>query len=369
MSINESRRDRRREWESEEARKPLPVFGKCLQMCPQNEQQLRFIEKLVHPLESLPNSNWHGDSPTLVKQFSRSAAGYKCCKAEDLRPPYICRRTTNHLVQNILLPRIAANQVDDGLTTRVYDFIFDRLRSIRQDLSVQQVRDRIHLHVLEVCVKFHLLSAYTFLSSTSAVSFDGHINFQHLLECLKLALIIHQELKIHDECSQELISVYLLVNLGSDHAVTWALEHLSKHQLSQEPVSTAMHIARFYNERNFVGMFKRVKGLRLVPLLALFWKLPTIFADILAVMSTAYNSKALRFPLNKLSTLYLMEQRTAEETCRSHGISVENNEKIEFSKTSYRSQEKPTWNKFSIIEDKMARADWEEIFMFRNNSL
>ena len=36
-------------------------------------------------------------------------------------------------------------------------------------------------------------------------------------------------------------------------------------------------------------MFKRVKGLRLVPLLALFWKLPTIFADILAVMSTAYN--------------------------------------------------------------------------------
>ena len=45
----------------------------------------------------------------------------------------------------------------NGLTKAVYHFIFDRLRSIRQDLIVQGNPDIAKsLQILQICVRFHL---------------------------------------------------------------------------------------------------------------------------------------------------------------------------------------------------------------------
>ena len=45
----------------------------------------------------------------------------------------------------------------NGLTKAVYHFIFDRLRSIRQDLIVQGNPDSAKsLQILQICVRFHL---------------------------------------------------------------------------------------------------------------------------------------------------------------------------------------------------------------------
>ena len=52
----------------------------------------------------------------------------------------------------------------------VYDFVFDRLRAIRQDLVVQQVsNDPIAAQVIEICVKFHLVAG-EYLSVNDNVS-------------------------------------------------------------------------------------------------------------------------------------------------------------------------------------------------------
>ena len=77
----------------------------------------------------------------------------------------------------------------------------------------------------------------------------------------------------------EMAAIYLLINLGSDTAVSWALHQVAPPQLRQEPLASAMRVTRLYSERNFVGMFKVVKKrLTLMPLLAIHWKLPQIFS-------------------------------------------------------------------------------------------
>ena len=42
----------------------------------------------------------------------------------------------------------------------IYDFIFDRLRSVRQDLVIQRITDKPAITILETIIRFHVYSAY-----------------------------------------------------------------------------------------------------------------------------------------------------------------------------------------------------------------
>ena len=57
----------------------------------------------------------------------------------------------------------------NGLTKAVYHFIFDRLRSIRQDLIVQGNPDIAKsLQILQICVRFHL-QVWSFLKQKDKI--------------------------------------------------------------------------------------------------------------------------------------------------------------------------------------------------------
>lgn len=121
-----------------------------------------------------------------------------------------------------------------------YEFTFDRLRAIRQDLAVQQEPegqisgDPLHVRLLETCARFHLLSAYRLGSASgndvqnTARTFDDVLNFSHLLESLKLALALRpppSSLSSPETSSfVEMAAVYLILNLGSAHSLAWGLQ-------------------------------------------------------------------------------------------------------------------------------------------------
>jgi len=428
------------------------ILGTCLEMCPKAEQDIRIENKMVHYLELMPKRRSSDQSlssaaaasitsvqqdelrrPKMVKQFSRSAAGEaKTCRPEELRPAHICRRTTNHLISQIFLPRFPAsfsrknsNLTENSLKS-VYDFVFDRLRSVRQDLAVQQVRDAVRVHVLEVCVKFHLLCGYHFLSGRHSdsgnpdsppVFFDQHINFSHLLECLKTVLALHEDLAYPDDDTLvgEMVAVYLLVNLGSSHSLSWTLEksvvrsysgagdeaeeHRKKKRILSPMVKLALRINKLYLQRNFVAMFRAIDKLTLFPLIAIHWKTPHIYAEILSVMSVAYNSKVLKYPLAHFAALYAADDddddatgddddkggkkdavagkiSTAERICQEHNVTVVrvtkedgDEAKIAFSKADFKLNEKPSWHPMPKIESLLRNVDLERIFTARNDQL
>ena len=46
----------------------------------------------------------------------------------------------------------------------IYDFIFDRLRAVRQDISIQCINDTDSLNIFERIVRFHIYAAYRYVN-------------------------------------------------------------------------------------------------------------------------------------------------------------------------------------------------------------
>ena len=123
---------------------------------------------------------------------------------------------------------LRAGLAEDGLTEQtVYDFLFDRLRAVRQDLTLQTVTDPLTLTLLASCVRFHLVFGLLLQPSPT---FSHHLNSQHQLDCLKSCLLLSPAPQQAEELTS-LHCVYLLNNLDSDHAIVWALNNKHSSQL------------------------------------------------------------------------------------------------------------------------------------------
>ena len=398
------------------------ILGTCLQMCSESERELRIKNRMVHCLEQPPYPNGMNEC-ILVKSFSRSAAGNtRSCDPKEIRPPYICRRTTNYLIENILFRNEEGNStayLNMDLTT--YHFVFDRLRALRQDMAVQNIgileesEDNIndlviHCHILQACIKFHLLANYMFghrnntasvagnerrsIDSRSSIEFDSHLNFSHLLECLKM-ILTHYEILYPRKCHRsvcdamsemhidnkslnrnntrfDMIGVYLLLNIGSYHSYRWEL-NLDDEVKNNNVVASALKMNKLYLERNYVGLFKQLRKLSLIHMLAFHWNLPFIFKEILAVMNVAYSSKVCKFPLSHFAKLFALEKINEDELmncCQEYHIQTystpsniqQTQEKsptnikdnyICFNKSNFNATSTLKWQKLPCIDDQL----------------
>ena len=108
-----------------------------------------------------------------------------------------------------------------SLNSLILVFISE-FRSVRQDMILQTCSDDVQLTVLGACVRFHVVFGHLLANTTT---FSKHINFQHQLECMKSCLLL-DESKLQDTERSHLETIqclYLLSNLDSAHALTWAI--------------------------------------------------------------------------------------------------------------------------------------------------
>ena len=256
------------------------VLGRCFSMCPAKEIAMRSENKLVHRFEKDEN----GKPSNLIKEFRRSAAGHFHKKPNELRPPVFCLKTARYLMTEILFKH--------GLTKAVYHFVFDRLRSIRQDLIVQDNPDvPKSMHVLQICVRFHLLASYKLSIEQndhggSELPFDKEFNFTQLLECLKDLLVLYEmELTVpgnvingldwNHKSQIEAYAIYLIINLGSQHSINWGY-NLPSFVRNNQLIGMALSLNGLYREKNFVRFFRLFKKLPIILKLAAHWNLPHV---------------------------------------------------------------------------------------------
>lgn len=131
-------------------------------------------------------------------------------------------RCVGYLVTSVMQAEVARADLQD-----VYDFLFDRLRAVRQDMVLQAaVPARDQLFILGVCVRFHVVMGHLLARHAS---FSAHLNSQHQLDCLKSCLLLQGALEepVMSETRASLETLqclYLLSNLDSAHAVNWAIQ-------------------------------------------------------------------------------------------------------------------------------------------------
>lgn len=194
----------------------------------------------------------------MVKEFSRSAAGVQTPRPHSLRTKKALKRTVTYLLTDIIR--------DDRKPFHfAYDFIFDRLRAVRQEIVMQDVDEIATIALIEPMIMFLAYSIYRcvyiiyffiflFFVSIGRYQimlknihcrlvdepidrFDPKICRQHLQECLKKVLRCYDVLNeqscnnrvdIHSEAATIhrgfIESLYLLLNLGSSEAMARAIQ-------------------------------------------------------------------------------------------------------------------------------------------------
>ncbi|KAM0790174.1 hypothetical protein ACM66B_005493 [Microbotryomycetes sp. NB124-2] len=125
--------------------------GKCTEMCPEWEREEREYQNNVDPLERYPGTT-RIDPARAVKAFHRPAAGNEQPLPEDVRPPPVLKTTLDYLFHQVL-PKHPMHVT--------HPFLRDRTRAVRQDLTMQNVRDGSAIECNERIARYHVLSIGT----------------------------------------------------------------------------------------------------------------------------------------------------------------------------------------------------------------
>ncbi|XP_052898251.1 germinal-center associated nuclear protein isoform X2 [Anopheles moucheti] len=267
----------------------------------------RIREKIVHFFETDIARPGVPDRERMVKEFSRSAADRRQPKPWEIRTPSMLLETVHYLV-TIVLPDSRRPYYQR------FEFIFDRMRAIRQEMVIQNLSAGEVLPILEPIVRFLCYSAYRLCESPIA-EFDPKICAQHLQECLKKVLRCYEEIDqantaVPDSNRFEMERLYLSFNIGSLEATQSAITRYG----ASEP-KLRLHITTQLqcHRGNYFGAMQNMFKFAPLEAAVASLQLPWFRRQILQQFSIAYQSRVQTVPLEWLESI--LHYEGSERTC------------------------------------------------------
>ncbi|RKP08647.1 SAC3/GANP/Nin1/mts3/eIF-3 p25 family-domain-containing protein [Thamnocephalis sphaerospora] len=138
-------------------KRAIRFVGTCQDMCPEFEREEREYQKSIDKYEQLANAKHRIDHTRAVKTFHRPAAGNEQPLPCDVRPPPVLERTLRYLIHDI----VAVHGIED-----THFFVRDRMRSIRQDYTLQNERGPSAIAVHEQIARFHIACTHLLCESS-----------------------------------------------------------------------------------------------------------------------------------------------------------------------------------------------------------
>lgn len=345
----------------------IPVVkGTCELMCSKNEEELRVKERLLNFFE-YKNGKKHLPG-TLVSEFARSAAGMKTPKNFELRTDFALQKTVNYLLQTVILDKRKP-------FSYVYDFIFDRLRAVRQEIVIQNFEDAPSARLLEPIIMFLSFSRYN-LCEENIHNFDPKICEQHLQECLKKLLCCYDELYLKNPQKELTFKkektrvfmecLYLVFNLGSHEALQRSLtvpKNVKESALYNQVFKFSLN---FYCHNYFKTMADAQKLPHVLCAIASL-KMQDLRRKVLEVFSHAYNSKTLVVPLDWLTKMVFQEVDQLKETLEYYELELNcDKTAVKFSRMQFATNKvppKPFREQF--VEEKIKKIYLPELLLLK----
>ncbi|KAI7858689.1 SAC3/GANP/Nin1/mts3/eIF-3 p25 family-domain-containing protein [Circinella umbellata] len=190
--------------------------GTCMSMCPAFELVEREVQNMLDTLETDAFGNV--DPAKAVKRYRRSAAGNEQPLPSDVRPPPVLMKTLSYLFDNVMM--------ENPLITS-HGFLWDRTRSIRQDFTLQNIRDINAVEVHERIARFHILSLH------ELCEYDEE-KFSQQQEMEQLGKVLISLNEFYDDLRQENI---ILPNEGEFRAYH-LIYNIRDHELASRIMAT-----------------------------------------------------------------------------------------------------------------------------------
>uniref|UniRef100_A0A8C5WF42 Germinal-center associated nuclear protein n=1 Tax=Leptobrachium leishanense TaxID=445787 RepID=A0A8C5WF42_9ANUR len=293
--------------------------GTCPDMCPEKERYMREIRNQLSIYEFFPGTD-KLDHAAAVKEYSRSSADQEEPLPHELRPTHVLKMTMDYLVTQIM-------DQGDGNYREWYDFVWNRTRGIRKDITQQHLCDLITVSLIEKCTRFHIHCAYQLCEEPTS-SFDPKINNENLTKCLQSLKEMYQDLQnrgVSCPCEPEFRCYSVLLNLNTGNILR-EVQHFHPHIRNSTEVKFAVQVFEALNSTNFVRFFKLVRSGSYLNSCILNGYFSQIRLEGLRVINVAYTPSIQRttsFPLeNIMQMLFFHDASEAVQFLISYGLSV-----------------------------------------------
>ncbi|GAB2287495.1 hypothetical protein Dimus_021870 [Dionaea muscipula] len=302
------------------------IIGTCPFMCPERERVQRERLRDLAVFERLNGDPARTSSSLAVKKFCRTMST-KDIKASDIRPLPVLDNTLKYLLE------LFDSSDRDRPFETIHDFIFDRTRSIRQDLSMQNIIDNQAIWMYEKMVKFHVISHYK-LRECSAESPSTcvmrHLNMEQLTKSLVSLYSLYDINRKSDyiaENEAEFRSLYVLLHLGShghihtmSESLSLWLRRLPSSLVRSKEMSFARTVLRFFRIGNFWRFFCTISNdATYLQLCIIETYVNEVRAEALACINYC-GYKLHPYPLGLLSEILKMKESDLEALCSACGL-------------------------------------------------
>uniref|UniRef100_A0A8D0LCW8 Germinal-center associated nuclear protein n=1 Tax=Sphenodon punctatus TaxID=8508 RepID=A0A8D0LCW8_SPHPU len=287
--------------------KAKTFVGTCPDMCPEKERYMRETRNQLSIFEVLPGTD-KVDHVAAIKEYSRSSADQEEPLPHELRPSEVLSMTMDYLVTQIM-------DHGEGNYREWYDFVWNRTRGIRKDITQQRLCDPLTVSLIEKCTRFHIHCAHH-LCEEPMSSFDAKINNENMTKCLQSLKEMYQDLAnrgVYCSNEAEFRGYNVLLNLNKGAILREVQQFRSAVRNSSE-VRFAVQVFAALNSNNFVRFFKLVQGASYLNACLLHCYFSQIRRDALKSLNIAYTvgtQRATIFPLDNIMRMLLF--RNSEE--------------------------------------------------------
>ncbi|NXY88558.1 GANP protein, partial [Alcedo cyanopectus] len=312
--------------------KAKTVVGTCPDMCPEKERYMRETRNQISIFELLPGSD-KVDHAAAIKEYSRSSADQEEPLPHELRPSEVLSMTMDYLVTNIM-------DQGEGNYREWYDFVWNRTRGIRKDITQQHLCNPLMVSLIEKCTRFHIHCAHH-LCEEPMSSFDAKINNENMTKCLQSLKEMYQDLAnkgIYCKSEAEFRGYNVLLNLNKGDILREVQQFHPEVRNSPE-VRFAVQAFAALNSNNFVRFFKLVQAASYLNACLLHCYFNQIRKDALKSLNIAYTVSTQRctvFPLDHLVRMLLFKDcEEATDFISYYGLSVSDGAYVELNRSAF----------------------------------
>eukprot|EP00111_Clytia_hemisphaerica_P003404 TCONS_00009720-protein len=294
------------------------LVGTCVDMCPERE---RYFRNDKNQFSFFENTNGLLDIQKAVKEYSRSSADQEVPLPHELRTITALDRTMDYLISNIM-------DVQYSTVSEWFDFLWNRTRAIRKDITQQNFKCKSSISIVEKCTRFHIFCSH-FLCEEEMHVFDTKINLENMTKCLQTLKHMYEDhwLETNNPCSNEaeFRGYQILLNLNDGDTLREVMS-FSDDIRKSAPVKFALQCFSAVQENNYSRFFKLVKKADFLKACLMHQYFTQMRAIALKRMARAYvvAKSDLPYPLEDLMSILLFnDYDSASAFCNHYGFGTD----------------------------------------------
>ncbi|KAK3103652.1 hypothetical protein FSP39_020765 [Pinctada imbricata] len=306
--------------------------GTCEDMCPEKERYDREEKRRLHTYEVLrgTESNPQVDHTRAVKEYSRSSADQEEPLSNELRTLPTLTTTMNYLLT------VIAELGEDGKWGDWFDFLWNRTRGIRKEITQQQLCNTESAALLEKCVRFHIFCAER-LCEEDMHTFDDKINNENMTKCLQTLKEFYHDLEVKQNTfcpnEAEMRCYVVLMNLNEGDTLRQT-QQLRPAVRGTPCINFALQVYSALNSNNYVRFFRLVKQGSFLCACIMHRYFTQVRLRALNIMLRSYR-KGTQVPLDDLvRTLGFEDKSEAGQFCSFYGLQTDGNN-VTMDKSAY----------------------------------